>query len=311
MNTELYELEQSLNKAVIATGNLPDSMQVTPNDTIISQAFSNAPFLNFLESKGRTADVDTSEISFYKKTAQTGASFIAETADVPDAGAVNIQEVVSRMKTVVSPIEISKMAKMGTNKADLLQMQIEDSYLYIENVIDTTLLTGTGTAQSNDFKNVMDGVTSEDADGENLTEDMVDDFLNTIIDEKGGAPDGIITTFNIAKQLKKLVAPYRRLNDMVDVTAGFRCIGYESPNGATIPIIVDSNMPDGTLFAVESRTIDVKYLMRPSIFEMATTSLVDKSVMASFVTAQNSAPFKSGILTNVGDGSEGTGSDGG
>ena len=139
---------------------------------------------------------------------------------------------------------------------------------------------------------------------EAINEDVIDDMLTTIIDENGGTVDALVTTNGVAKQLKKIVAPYRRFNDKIDIGLGHRVVAYEAPNGAEIPILIDSNLKqeankDLMLFA-DSSTIEVKRLLPPTLMtNLPTNKLGTKNAVVSFATANVTAEFCNGMIKGI------------
>lgn len=314
MNTEIEALRNALSKAVQTTANQPASMGITFREDIAWKTFQYAPFLTFLESKGRCSDVNTANVAFYKEAPTNTAAFINESEDIPEYSATAYDEVPDRMKTVVSGIKVSKMAEMGTDYMDVLEREIERGYMKVNNIIDTTLLGGAGTAAAKDFKTVCpltgdSSVNTAQAGGSEagpITEDAIDDMLNVIINENGGHPDCIVTDSFVAKQLRAIVAPYRRYNDKLDIGLGHKVVSYESLDGTEVPIIIDQNIPytqtgdKHNMFFIDTTTIDVKYLMRPSLVtDLPGNNLAFNQAVASFVTAMNVAPFKNGAITDI------------
>lgn len=294
-----------LRKAMMDTTASPQSMQIEYTDELKSLVFENAPYFRFLESKGRVQDVNTTIVGFYVEQDNSASTFIDEQDDIPDATASKYTEVTEKMKTIIHPIDISMMAQMGNQHMDLLQREIEKGYIKVTNLLDDTLLQGTGS--SKDFKGFSEQVTTntDDLGGEPITEDAIDDMFTQIIDGKGGNPDCMITTNLIAKQLKKIVAPYRRFNDKVDIKLGHRVPVYEAPNGVEVPIIVDSRLKTDRINFVDSSTIEVKRLMPPTLLtNLPTNKLGIKQAVATFVTSQNIAEFRNGTITNIGVGAE-------
>lgn len=311
--SELGQLEQAVQKAVQSTSNQANAMAITYNDEIRMKTFEKAPFLTFLESRGRCTDVDTANVAFFKEAPTNTAAFIAETANIPDYAATTYTEVADRMKTIASGIKVSLMAQMGTDAVDLLQREIMRGYINIQNLTDKTLLEGDSSNSSNQFDSIFSDsdVNTDDLQGEETTLDDIDDMLTTIVDEKGGAPDCIITDHFVAKQLRALVAPYRRYNDKVDIGLGYRVTTYEGTNGKEIPILIDPNLgynesdDEHKLCFVDSSAIDVKYLMRPSLIDnLQAANLAYNQAVATFVTAMNVAPYTAGVIDGIGSGNE-------
>ena len=211
------------------------------------------------------------------------------------------------MKTLIHPIDVSLMAQMGNNAIDILAKEIDKGFIKVTNELDSTLLQGMGTAAAKNFegftKQVTSNVETMGAD-EAINEDVIDDMLTTIIDGNGGTVDCIVTTNGVAKQLKKIVAPYRRYNDKIDIGLGHRVVAYEAPNGAEIPILIDSNLQpvsnkDLMLFA-DSSTIEIKRLLPPTLMtNLPTNKLGTKNAVVSFATANVTAEFCNGIIKGI------------
>jgi hypothetical protein len=308
MDSNMEQLRTSLSKGIetIAT-DVAQGMALTYDDEIAFKTFQYSPLLNVLDSKGRCQDVDTANVAFFKEAPTNDAAFINETENIPAFAVTTYTEVADRMKTIAEGISISRMAQMGTDYVDLLEREIQRAYFQVNSLIDSTLLTGAGTAAAKDFKSVIGatGINSDDADGP-VTEGIIDDMLSTIIDNNGGHPDILVTDNFVAKQLKAIAAPYRRFNDKVDIGLGFRVSTYESPDGMEIPIVVDKNMPTAdsgashSIAVLDSSAIEVKYLMRPSLItDLPAQNLAYNQAVASYVTAMNVAPFKCGVISGI------------
>ena len=293
---------------MMVTGDAPQSTQIQYSPNLKSRVFEKAPFFRFLESKGRVDDSFSSTYAgFYKETDNSQASWVDENDDIPAANASSYNEAMSKMKTLIHPIDVSLMAQMGNNAIDILAKEIDKGFIKVTNELDSTLLQGTGTAAAKNFegftKQVTSNVETMNAD-EAISEDVVDDMLTQIIDGNGGTVDCIVTTNGVAKQLKKLVAPYRRFNDKIDIGLGHRVVAYEAPNGAEIPILIDSNLnqvnsKDLMLFA-DSSTIDIKRLLPPTLMtNLPTNKLGTKNAVVSFATANITAEFCNGMIKGI------------
>lgn len=295
---------------MMVTGDAPTSTQIQYSPELKTKVFEKAAFFRFLESKGRVDDSFSSTYAgFYIETDNSLASWIDENEDIPDANASSYDEDLSKMKTLIHPIDVSLMAQMGNNAIDILAREIDKGFIKVTNQLDSTLLQGTGTSAAKDFKGFTKQVTTnvEDLQGESITEDAIDDMLTEIIDGNGGVVDALVTTNNVAKQLKKIVAPYRRYNDKIDIGLGHRVVAYEAPNGAEIPILIDSNLNQVSskdlMLCVDSSTIEVKRLLPPTLMtNLPTNKLGTKNAVVSFATANNIAEFRNGIIKGIGDG---------
>lgn len=294
-----------LQKAMQLSDAAPASMQIAYSPELQTRVFEKAPYFRFLESKGRVDDSFSSTYAaFYLKNSSGVSQFINEDDDIPAAVASSYVEKMEKMKTLIYPIDVSMLSQMGNNVVDLLQSEIQDGFIKVTNDLDNTLLQGTGAASDKDFKGFVNQVTTNtnELSDEPVTEDMIDDMLTDIIDQNNGTPDVIVTTNLVAKQLKKIVAPYRRYNDKIDIGLGHRVVAYEAPNGAEIPILIDSNLESDSMLFVDSATIEVKRLLAPTLLtDLPTNKLGTRDAIVSFVTAQNVAEYKNGLITGIAD----------
>ena len=311
MDNELKSLYESVNKAIQATTNAPNIMQITPDPEIHSKTVEETSFLSFLRMQNREEMVNTSKVSFLEETPGNTASVIAETANIPDYAITAYTEVAETMRTIATGFKVSYMAQMGTTAADILQTEISRGYTLVNNKMDYLLLNGNSTSNALEFDSVWSDsdVNTADLDGDALTEDNIDDLLGDIKNQ-GGSPDVIVTDSFVAKQLKKIAAPYRRYNDKIDIGLGFKVITYESLNGRELTILVDENVPtEGTgasethaMLALDSSTIKIKTLLPPSLFDLPSSNLSYNKAVATFTVAHNLAPWKNGAITGIGAG---------
>lgn len=311
MDNELKSLYESVNKAIQATTNAPNIMQITPDPEIHSKTVEETSFLSFLRMQNREEMVNTSKVSFLEETPGNTASVIAETANIPDYAVTAYTEVAETMRTIATGFKVSYMAQMGTTAADILQTEISRGYTLVNNKMDYLLLNGNSTSNALEFDSVWSDsdVNTDDLDGDALTEDSIDDLLGEIKNQ-GGSPDVIVTDSFVAKQLKKIAAPYRRYNDKIDIGLGFKVITYESLNGRELTILVDENVPtEGTganethaMLALDSSTIKIKTLLPPSLFDLPSSNLSYNKAVATFTVAHNLAPWKNGAITGIGAG---------
>lgn len=300
------ELEE-LKKTFQQVSDYPDSMQIEYSDVLKTKTFEKAPFLRFLESKGQVFDGKAALAGYFKETpGNSDVAFIDELDDIPAANAESISEVKDKMKTIVAPIEVSMMAQMGNWNLDLLQRQIDKRFIEVNNKTDEALLEGLGTAAAKNFKGLTKSITThkEDLSGAPITESVIDDMLEDIIND-GGNPDVIVCSYGVAKQLKAIVAPYRRYNDKIDIGLGHRVTSYESMFGTDIPILVDGNFSvsanDDKLAIIDSSTIEVRRLMPPTLIQdLPVNKLAYKNVIATFLTCLNIGEFQDGLITGIG-----------
>ena len=304
-SAELDELRKTFQQV----SDYPDSMQIEYSDVLKTKTFEKAPFLRFLESKGQVFDGKAALAGYFAETpGNDDVAFIDELDDIPAANAESISEVKDKMKTIVAPIEVSMMAEMGNWNLDLLQRQTDKRFIEVNNKTDTALLEGLGTSAAKDFKGLNKSITThkEDLDGDAITEGVIDDMLEAIVND-GGNPDCIVCSYGVAKQLKAIVAPYRRYNDKIDIGLGHRVTSYESMYGTDIPILVDGNWNvtanNDKLAIVDSSTIEVRRLMPPTLItDLPVNKLAYKNVIATFLTCLNIGEFQDGLIVGIGDG---------
>ena len=304
-SAELDELKKTFQQV----SDYPDSMQIEYSDVLKTKTFEKAPFLRFLESKGQVFDGKAALAGYFAETpGNNDVAFIDELDDIPAANAESISEVKDKMKTIVAPIEVSMMAEMGNWNLDLLQRQTDKKFIEVNNKTDTALLEGAGTAGAKDFKGITKSITThkENLNGDAITEGVIDDMLEAIIND-GGNPDCIVCSYGVAKQLKAIVAPYRRYNDKIDIGLGHRVTSYESMYGTDIPILVDGNYNvtsnNDKLAIIDSSTIEVRRLMPPTLItDLPVNKLAYKNVIATFLTAINIGEFQDGYIYGIGDG---------
>ena len=304
-SAELNELKKTFQEV----SDYPNSMQIEYSDVLKTKTFEKAPFLRFLESKGQVFDGKAALAGYFSETpGNDDTAFIDELDSIPAANKESISEVTEKMKTIVAPIEVSMMAQMGNWNLDLLQRQTDKKFIRVNNKTDTALLEGLGTVASKQFKGITKSITThtEDLNGDPITESVIDDMLEDITND-GGNPDVIVCSYGVAKQLKKIVAPYRRYNDKIDIGLGHRVTSYESMFGTDIPILVDGNFNVSTdndkLAIIDSSTIEVRRLMPPTLItDLPVDKLAYKNVIAAFLTAINIGEFQDGLITGIGDG---------
>ena len=302
-SVELAELQKSMQQV----SSYPDSMQIEYSPVLQTKTFENAPFLRYLESRGQVFDNASALVGFYEeKRENNDVQWIDELEDIPSANAESFVEVKDKMKTIVAPIEASMMAQMGNKQFNILARRLEKKFIDVNTLTDKSILEGTGTASSKDFKGLSEGIKSHNIDlaGEKISESVIDDMLEDLNNDNSH-PDVIVCSYGVAKQLKALVAPYRRFNDKIDIGLGHRVISYESMLGTDIPILVDRNY-DTTegdkLQIIDSSTCELRRLMPPThIQNLPVDKLATKQVVAAFLTFLLNGEFKNGQITGIGD----------
>ena len=308
-SNELAELKKTYQE----TADYPTSTQIQYTDVLKEKAFEKAPFFRFLESKGQVLDNKAAYAGYFSVTeANLGASFIDELEDVPGAADESISELTEKMKTIVAPIEVSDLARLGNNKFDVLQRQIDRKFLDVLNLTDITMTRGAGTSNSKDFKGIEKIISTHTVnvstgDDGKISENVIDDLLRDIYND-GGFTDLMLVSPNVAKYLKAMTAPYRRFNDSVDIGLGHRVFTYESLLGTQIPVVVTPNFtdpnkqsnPTDTVALIDSSSIEVRRLLPPTLLNgLPTQKLATRNAIASFVTQICTGEFCNGLITGI------------
>lgn len=299
---------QELQKTFQQVSDYPNAMQIEYSDKLQTKTFERAPLLRFLESKGQVFDNKAAIVGYFKeKPGADDTQWIDELEDLPDANAESIDEITDKMKTIAAPIEVSMMSQMGNHYVDILKRRQDQKFIEVNTKTDAAIIEGFGTAAKKDFKGVTRHVTThtEDLNGQPINEDVIDDMLEDIHND-GGNPDVMVASYGVAKQMKKIVAPYRRYNDKIDIGLGHRVTSYESMDGNEIPILVESNydVSQGDKLAIlDSETLEVRRLMPPTLItDLPVNKLAYKNVIAAFLTMLMNGEFKNGMITGIGKG---------
>lgn len=309
MATQSAEI-QELQKTFQEVSNYPQAMQIEYSDKLQTKTFERAPFLRYLESRGQVFDNRAALVGYFKENpGEDDVKWIDELEDIPNANAESITEITDKMKTIVAPIEVGMMAQMGNNYIDIIQRRQDQKFIEVNNKTDKAILEGTGSSSSKDIKGMTSHITShtEDLNDEPITESIVDDLLHEIHDD-GGNPDVMVCSYGVAKQLKSIVAPYRRYNDKIDIGLGHRVTSYESMDGNEIPILVEANYDTTSgdkLALYDTDTIEVRRLMPPTLItDLPVNKLAYKNVIAAFLTMLCTGEFKNGLITGIGGGDD-------
>lgn len=311
LNVHSNELEE-LKRTYQETSDFPTSTQIEYTDVLKEKAFEQAPFFRFLEAKGQVLDNKAAIAGYYSVTeAANGASFINELEDVPGAEKESISELTEKMKTIVAPIEVSDLSRLGNTKFDIVKRQIDRKFLDVLNLTDVTMTRGLGTVAAKDFKGIekiisthTDDLSSSDG---KISESVIDDMLRDIYNDNGYV-DCMLVSPNVAKMLKALTAPYRRFNDSVDIGLGHRVFTYESLLGTQIPVIVTPNFtdpnkaqnPTDTVALIDSSSLELRRLLPPTLLQgLPTQKLAVRNAIAAFQTMICTGEFCNGLITGI------------
>lgn len=300
-----------MQKAAQTTTTTEDIIQVEYEKEIKTSLISEAPFLRFLEEKGRVKPSTSAAFGWYTKDPKTGAEFIAETGDIPSSSAKEWDKVVKTQKVITYPISVSMMAQLGNTGIDLINDDIQDGFKDIAKVKNTAYLLGDSSVNSNSF----DGIdklagNKSNIGGEAVTMEAVDNLIDAVIN-KGGTPDAIVTTARSARQLTTEQQKKEQKNDTVEFVPGGWVRSYYAPTGQ-IPVITDPNLvttlnngnvnpgSEDKLFVIDSSALISPELMPISEVDLARTKLTNDSVLANFVGFGIPNPEKLGVLSGIG-----------
>lgn len=305
-SAEIAELKKTFQQV----SDYPNAMQLEYSQVLQTKTFENAPLLRYLESKGQVFDNKAALVGYFEEQAEADdVKWIGELDDIPDANVEKIKDVTDKMKALVAPIEVSMMAQMGNTYVDLLARRQEKKFIDVNNKTDKAILEGTGDSTSKDFKGISSTIKThtEDLKGAPITEGIIDDMLEDLNNDNSN-PDVMVCSYGVAKQLKALVAPYRRFNDKVDIGLGHRVVTYESMMGTELPILVDRNWDTAKgdkLAILDSTTVEVRRLMPPTLItDLPVNKLAYKNVVAAFLTMLTNGEFKDGMITGIGAASD-------
>jgi hypothetical protein len=266
-----------------------------------------SPFLRYCEGAGMVTGATRDKVGVRRRQKATTSSFIGEKDDIPAFDTSTYTDEVVKMKTLVYPIEISDLSLKGVDAADLLTEEINDGYLDIAQSKDKGILQGKGTTTAKDFEGLITSTTTNTHDntGAVLDLDTVDNVAQDIVDA-GGSPSAIVTTAKVQTQLKNMMESKQRVLDKVDLNIGIRVVGYNAPNGQTIPIIVDPNI-DTTgieghvLQFVDKRAYRIRELQAPMTVDFAKTKLSTSKAIYTWLTAYNRNEKWGGKIIKIGD----------
>lgn len=298
MADDITNLINALKKGYQQSSNVPVGLQLEKDTDIQSRTVVEQTFLEFLEKKNRTRNIKSNNVTFYKESGGSDASFISEVGNIPDYDAKNLTEVTKETKTLVVPLKLSMKAQDGTVDKDLRTWLIQDNYVKLNNLMDKTILTGNSSTDANSFDSILKDIDTISNNNDTITEAAIKSAIQTCIAD-GGHPDCLVTNATIANQIDELVSPFIRYNNVMEIALGHTVSTFKSTDGSFIPILVDSNMPEGKLAVLDTTGVDVVYQRRPTLIQFAQTNLATNEAIYAWATAYNKATFKSRVITNI------------
>jgi hypothetical protein len=321
-NLLVKALQAEMQKASQTTTTTADIIEVDYDTEIQNRLISEAPFLSFLENKGRVKTSTSAVIGWRNKKGQTRSKFTPENGVLEghDASPKDWEKLLEHMKVITYPIDVTILAQMGNQNVDLIDDDRQDGYADIATTKDKAMLLGDSTADANSFDGIAKVAPSQNKDdlnGDEITMDVVDDMIDQVI-AQGGNPDCIVSTARVARTLTREQQLENITVGQVEFVPGGWMRTYYSPNGE-IPVITDRNLvtfledeegnvkvdptSEDDLFVVDSNGMLNKNLLPVSEFKLAQTDLSSKSLLATFTAFGIKAPWKQGVIQGIGKGS--------
>jgi len=284
--SELVELQKAV---TTAAGSAGDIIQPELDPKLQNMVVKKYPFYSWLESMGRIDDTTSNKPSYIKKVSGGAGDFIAEAAAIPSTTDSVYDLLTGAMTTYVFPLEISDQMILGGQDGiiDVMDQEIQDGLEYSIQAINNEMLNGTGVSDGmNGLIDLIDTNTKDMNDAEITTQFELDTLCHSMMDA-GGIPSAVVTSANVKSQLIDVLYPNVNipLLPRTELAFGYQVTAYDSPAGV-IPIIVDPAMPTADdaqeLLILDYSTLMLKYLMRPTVVDLAKTKLTESSVLASF-----------------------------
>lgn len=309
---ELMKMFQAeMQKATQSTSSTEAIIEIDYDPEIKTRLITEAPFLRFLEEKGRVQTTTSSVIGWRTKDNKAASSFIPELGNVPDYGGKDWGKETEIMRTLVYPISVGKMAQMANNNVDFINDDRQDGFADISSRKDKAFLFGDSSVDTNSWDGIHKlAENKEDLGGAPITMSQVDDMLDQVI-AKGGNPDAIVTTARVARELTTEQQKKNYHVDKLEFVPGGWTKAYYAPTGE-IPIITDRNAttytgngaidPNSldTLTVIDSSAVINKNLLPVSEFPLyGTRALADESVLATFTAFGIPSPQKLGVIEGI------------
>lgn len=308
---EMAEIREAI-KAITTDGaSGGDIIQPELDPLLQNMIVKKYPFYKWLESRGFVQDTKSNKPSYLKKLTGGAGSFIQEGGSIPSTTDSTYDLLTGAMTTYVFPIEITDQMRMGspTDVVDLLQQEIQDGLEYSIQAINAGMLTGTGSSYSMTGLGSLITTHNTDMAGKQITDQFILDKACQDMMDSGGAPAALVTSANVRSQLISILYPNVQIplvpkqELFPGLQFGYQVASYESPNG-DIPIIVDPAMPTTTdqqaAYIVDDSTLRLKFLMRPTVVDLAKTKLTTSQVLASFQSFMCRAEAFNAKITNIG-----------
>lgn len=301
--TELAELQKALNTGSGSGGPI---IQPEIDPVLQNMLVRKYPFYTWLSQMGMIQGTKSSKPAFLKKVSGGAGSFIAEGASLPDPTDSVYSMETGDLTTYVFPIKITDQMIKGSQSSDIVDVVQQETQDGLEQGIhDINVQMLTGDATNHGMKGIKNLVTTNTANmnGNQITSKFQLDDLCTTVMDNGGTPSAIVTTSNVKSQIEEILYPNVQVIPAMDLAFGYQVTRYNSPAGI-IPIIVDPAVPRTSnaqeLYVVDYSTLRLKYLMEPTVIDLAKTDLSEASVIASFQSFYCRAESFNGRMYGIG-----------
>lgn len=309
--SEFLELQKAI---TTAAGSAGDIIEPEIDARLQNLVVKKYPFYTWMQSQGLIDDTRSNKPSYLQKVTGGAGGFIAEAATLTSVTDSVYDLKTGDMTTFNMGIEISDQMLKGSadSVVDILQQEIQDAMEYQIQAVNAGMLTGTGSSYTITGLQSLITTNTTNMSGAEITDKFTLDSLCQTMMDAGGLPSALVTSANVKSQLETILYPNININltpkinvGFVEggVTFGYQATQYDSPAGP-IPIIVDPAMPTTTdqqrAFFVDASTLMLKYLMRPTILDLAKTKLTESSVLASFQSFMCRAEAFNAQIYNIG-----------
>lgn len=288
-----------------------DFIQVDMSDTLIENIPLDAPFFDFLMTKGRVLPTDSAEGAFRRAEVPDEArSKFAETEDAEDITNTNVKfDSVKYTSTVVARrIKSTDLLQTGSPDFDPMEYLREQATQDNYTAIDEGLFTVSKPKKFDGLFETSNNVTNLNGDFVTLKDVQLE--IRKILN-RGGRPDGIICTGGAIGQL---VASDDKENKKVYVNQAEVILGKYSTQIMTpvglVPLIPDPNannrfgkdpeyMSD-SITIVDSSALEMAVQEDSISRVLGATGFADSELIGTFLRMGNLNPNKNAVIKGIG-----------
>src|SRR5690606_30305413 len=283
-------INEELRKA-LTTANSGGSGDVLINEVIEREihdlVISDSPILNRVTHK----PWPTNAYTYRRRVSGPGAFFLADAADLDDAGKSEWSKETVAMKYIYSRVEVSgPMQYSVADHKDIMADEIDNGARDLSRKLEETLIYGTGAGQS--FTGILPQIETNVLDLNKADEnDPVERgplYLSQIdeaLDMPHRGPTTIAGVRALGRRINALLQAQQRFVDQVDVQGGFNVMSYRG-----LPIYRVDNEFNGTAAANTVVLFDhrkVNFVVQRSTFveKLAKTKDTDDYLIGMYCTA--------------------------